>query len=84
MSLVHWDKLTDETRAMVRVCDPSAEEVFRHVIGNDCANLRNHDGKAYCICYNCRPRFCRAFPCHPDHAILACTIKLVPAHEVKP
>ena len=83
MSLPSWDKLTDEKRALIRMFDPLAEEVFAGVKGGKCPNLRFVGKTSSCAIYSLRPRFCREFPNHPSNVIPECSIRLIPDLEVK-
>jgi len=83
MSLPHWDSLGDDKRALMRMFDPSAEEIFKGVRNGICPKLKFLGVTTRCSIYLVRPRFCREFPNHPSNLIPECSIRLVPEDEVK-
>jgi len=69
MMLPHWNDLNDIQRALYRIYDKNAENVFRKVIRSRCSFLKtNGNGTTNCLLFENknRPKFCELFPNHPN------------------
>ncbi len=63
MSLPNWNDLDDVDRAMIRLHDKNAEELFKRVINSKCPNLVYVGNITKCSIYDKRYNFCKAFIC---------------------
>ncbi len=66
MQLPNWNNLTDVERAMIRMWDKNAEELFKRVKDGRCPNLKIVDGRATCLIYEKRYNFCKAYHCQSE------------------
>ena len=66
MSLPNWKDLSEIDKAMIRILDRKAEEIFKKVVKGKCPNLVFEDGIARCLVYDNRFNFCKAFICYGD------------------
>lgn len=69
MSLPNWNDLKDVERAIIRLYDKYAEELFKKVENGKCPNLSFVKGKAKCLIYKNRFNFCKAFVCRGEQKI---------------
>lgn len=79
--LPHWDKMKDIDRALCRMHDPDAEQIFRLTTDGKCRFLlQKADGKTECMIYNNpnRPKFCSLFPNEKSQIrnIPTCSVRL--------